>query len=236
LEHFWGLDEPRATQTHKIHHSLDLGEATTFPLILYSMPLHEVHIQMAFCPGTPKRESRNCQSWDFRDFGAHNFVCRPPIKMKSKEKCSPCRELSNSMWNATCTQGNRVDFRLLVVGCKIGNLTPDLSFGHNLCFRCPNGWCEPILDIFVSIFFQWYKELFEPFGFDPCNHSLNIQESIGTPTPNMGVHLRVWRFFLSHSFALPGGMRMWFSSLVLIRTLASPFCLGCKPKARVATF
>jgi hypothetical protein len=47
------------TQTHKTNHGLDLGEATTFPLIVYSMPLHEVHIQMAFRPGTPKWESQN---------------------------------------------------------------------------------------------------------------------------------------------------------------------------------
>ncbi len=44
-------------QTHKIQHGLDLGEATTFPLIVYSTPLHEAHVQMAFCPGTPKWES-----------------------------------------------------------------------------------------------------------------------------------------------------------------------------------
>ncbi len=50
----------------KIHHGLDLGEATTFPLIVYYVPLHEAHIQMAFCPC----ESRNSQSWDSRDFGA----------------------------------------------------------------------------------------------------------------------------------------------------------------------
>jgi hypothetical protein len=31
-------------QIHKTHHSLDLGEATTFPLIIYSVPLHEAHI------------------------------------------------------------------------------------------------------------------------------------------------------------------------------------------------
>jgi len=57
------------TWTHKTHHGPDLGEATTFPLIGYSVPLHETHIQMAFCLGTLKWESRNCQSWDSCDFG-----------------------------------------------------------------------------------------------------------------------------------------------------------------------
>jgi hypothetical protein len=57
-------------RTHKIHHDPNLGEATTFPLIVYYVPFHEAHIQMAFCPGTPKWESRNSQSWDFYNFGA----------------------------------------------------------------------------------------------------------------------------------------------------------------------
>jgi hypothetical protein len=37
-------------RTHKTHHSSDLREATTFPLIVYFVPLHKGHIQMAFCP------------------------------------------------------------------------------------------------------------------------------------------------------------------------------------------
>jgi hypothetical protein len=66
---------------------------------------------------------------------------------------SPCRELFTDMSHATCMQGNRVDSRLLVVGSQIANLTIDPFFGHNLCFKCPNGSCEPILDIYVSITF-----------------------------------------------------------------------------------
>jgi hypothetical protein len=46
-------------RTHKTHHDPDLGEAITFPLIVDFVPLHEAHIQMAFCPRTPKWESRN---------------------------------------------------------------------------------------------------------------------------------------------------------------------------------
>jgi hypothetical protein len=107
------------------------------------------------------------------------------------------------MSHATCAQENRVDSWLLMVGSQIANLIPNPSFGHNLCFRCSNGTCKPILDIYVPIAFQWYEKLLEPLGFDLCNHSLNIQESTKTPTPNMGVHLGVRRFFPSHSFALP---------------------------------
>jgi hypothetical protein len=53
------------------------------------------------------------------------------------------------MSHATCMQGNRGDSRLLVVENQIANLISDPSFGHNLCFKCPNGSCEPILDIYV---------------------------------------------------------------------------------------
>jgi len=55
---------------HKIHHGLDLEEATTFPLIVYSVPLHKAHIQMSFCLKIPKWESWNSQSWDSHSFGA----------------------------------------------------------------------------------------------------------------------------------------------------------------------
>jgi len=121
------------------------------------------------------------------------------------QSCSPRRELSNDMSHITCTQGNWVDYWLLVFGSQIVNLTSNLSFGHNLCFRCSNGSCEPTLDIYVPRAFQWYKELPNPMGFDPCNHSLKIWEFIETPTPKMGVHLGVWVFILtlSHTHGLP---------------------------------
>ncbi len=80
------LRRSRATRTHKTHHSLGLGEATAFPLIVYFVPLHDTHIKMAFFFGIPKWESRNCQNWDSHDFGAHNFVCKPPIKMRFNAK------------------------------------------------------------------------------------------------------------------------------------------------------
>ncbi len=66
-------------RTHKIHHGPDLGEATTFPLIVYSMLLHEAHIQMAFCFEIAKVETP-------MTLGLHNFVWRPRIEMRSEEK------------------------------------------------------------------------------------------------------------------------------------------------------
>ncbi len=43
-------------QTHKTHHSSNLGESTTFPHIVFSTLLCGTHIRMAFNPGTPKEE------------------------------------------------------------------------------------------------------------------------------------------------------------------------------------
>jgi len=91
-----------------------------------------------------------------------------------KQSCISHRELSNTMLHTTCTQGNRVDSWLLVVGSQTADLIPSLSFGHNLCFRCPNGWCEPILDIYVPRSFQWYKERLKPLKFDLLNRLLKI--------------------------------------------------------------
>jgi hypothetical protein len=123
-----------------------------------------------------------------------------------KQSCSPRWELSNGISHATYTQKNQGDSWLLVVGSQIVNLTLDPSFGHNLCLKYPNGSCEPILDINVLRAFWWYKELFNPMGFYPCNHSLKIWESIRTLTPKVGAQLGVWRFIPSHSFTLP---RAW---------------------------
>jgi hypothetical protein len=42
------------TQTHKVHHGPNLGEATTFPLIVFFVISHGGYIQMSFFPKTPK--------------------------------------------------------------------------------------------------------------------------------------------------------------------------------------
>jgi hypothetical protein len=108
------------------------------------------------------------------------------------------------MSHTTCTLGNQVDSWLLMVESQFVNLTPDLSFDHNLCFRCPNGQCELILDIYVSIVFQWYKELFKAMGFDPCNHALKIQESIWDSKSYNGSSLGSAKVHSLTLFALSG--------------------------------
>jgi len=116
-----------------------------------------------------------------------------------------------------------------MVESQFDNLTPDLSFGHNLCFKYPNGSCEPILDIYVLRSFQWYKKLFNPMNFDNCNFPLKIWKSIGTPTPKvrLGVHSLTLSYIL-------GSMKCDFQAFFLAHTFAN-LCLDCEPKARVAT-
>jgi hypothetical protein len=138
--------------------------------------------------------------------GPITLCADPRWKWGLKQGCSPHREISNDMSHVTCTQGNRGDSWLLVVGSQTANLIPDLFFSYNLCVKCPNGSCEPILDIYAPRAFQWYKEFFNSIGFDPYNCSLKIWKSTGTPTPKVGVHLGVWGFIPSHSLALP---RAW---------------------------
>jgi hypothetical protein len=123
-----------------------------------------------------------------------------------KQSCSPCQDLFNSMSQCAYTLGNQVDSKLLVVGSQTTSLTPGLLFGHNSCFRHPNGWCKPISNIYVSIFFQWHKELFKPMHSDPWNCILRF----GSP---LGLQLPTWSSLGSvrvHSltlFGTPGSMK-----------------------------
>jgi hypothetical protein len=106
------------------------------------------------------------------------------------------------MWHYThVIQGHS---QLLIIGSQTDTLTPSLSFGHNLCCKYSNGSCEPILDIYVSRAFQWYKELFNPVNFDPLNHYLKIWKSFRTPTPKVGARLGMCGLILSQSPALMG--------------------------------
>jgi hypothetical protein len=72
---------------HKTHHGPDLGEATIVPFIVYSVPGHRTGTQMSFCPGTPKVGVPKFSKLGLSQlWGTHNFVCKPPIEMKSKAK------------------------------------------------------------------------------------------------------------------------------------------------------
>jgi hypothetical protein len=130
-----------------------------------------------------------------------------------KQSCSPRWELSNDMWHVACSEVNRVNSRLLVVGSQTANLAPGLSFAHNLCYKCPNGSCEAILDIYTSRPFRWYKELFEARRFDPCNRALKVRESFWDSNSQHGSSLGSVKVHSLTFFALPGacGMLLGFS-------------------------
>ncbi len=150
-----------------------------------------------------------------------------------KQSCISCQDLSNGMSHVIYSQVNRVDCRLFMVGSQIGNLTPGPSFGHNLCFRCPNKQCKPVLNIYILRAFQWYKERHKPLSFDPLNRFLKFWKSTGTPSPKVGVALGMWGFIPSLSYTLGS---MWYDSRAYSWPAPlQPFCLGHKPKARVAT-
>jgi hypothetical protein len=131
------------------------------------------------------------------------------------------------MLHGICTQKNRINSLLLVVGSQIANLTLGLSFGHNLCFKCSNEQCKPILDIYASRDFQWYKELFKPLSFDPCNRLLKIRESTGTPTPKVELPwgVKVHSLTPSHtlgSMLCDSRLPSWPATLQTLALVASP--------------
>jgi hypothetical protein len=127
-----------------------------------------------------------------------------------------------------------VDSWLLVGGSQIANLTPNPSFGHNLCFTCLNWLCEPISEIKVPRAFQRYKEHQKPMNFDPYNCSLKIWESIWDSDSHNGSSFGSVRVHSLTLFCTPWSMRCDFRASFLARNLVSP-CLNHKPNAKVTT-
>jgi hypothetical protein len=144
--------------THLTHHGPDSGEATTFPLIVFSAALRRGYIQMALFPGTPKLESRNCpETVPIGVLGLWELItpyCRVGSQRGLNQSCSPRRDVSNDVSHSQIGCQEEVDSRLLVVGSQIDSLTLGPSFAHNLGYRCPNGQCKAIFDIYASRPFQ----------------------------------------------------------------------------------
>jgi hypothetical protein len=155
MEHFWCMDKPHANTNSQDSPRPGLGGSHHLPPynIFYSWPQDQhpnVILSLDSQVEVPKFLKLGLpQLWRPITLCADLW-----LRWSLKQCCSPCRELSNGMWNATYTQGNQGDSWFLVIKSQIGNLTPGPSFGHNLCFRYPNGSCEPILDIYVPKAFQ----------------------------------------------------------------------------------
>jgi hypothetical protein len=180
------LGQATGNWTHLTHHGPDSGEATTFPLIVFSAPLHRGYIEMALFPGTPKLECRNCPETVPGGVPGLWELITPDFRVGSRrdlnQSCSPRRALSNDVSHSQIGCQEEVDSRLLVVGGQIASLTLGPSFAHNLGCKCPNGQCEAILDIYTSRPFQRYKEHFKARCFDPYNRTLSFWESRRTPS------------------------------------------------------
>jgi hypothetical protein len=108
------------------------------------------------------------------------------LRWSLKQSCSPRQEFFNGMSHTTCTQINRIDSQLSVVWSQTINLTPNVSFGHNLCFRCPNGMRLHFRQLPFNIF-QWYKELFNPLG-------LTLAITLWTFGNPLGFQFPKWEF------------------------------------------
>jgi hypothetical protein len=107
-----------------------------------------------FVAGLPNGSPEIPKVGTFATLGAHNFMCKPPIAMRSKAKLLPL--LSDFQRYVAHHLHTMKSGRFPTFGGResIANLTPDPSFGHNLCLSCPNGSCEPTSDIFVPRAFQ----------------------------------------------------------------------------------
>jgi hypothetical protein len=215
------------TQTHKTPYGPNFRETTTFPLIVFSVPGHDASTQMSFCSELPSGSPEILKIKTSATLEAHNFVCRPLIEVSSKANLWPSSKAFQWYVAHHLHTNKSGKFPTLMA-----------SFGHNLHVKYSNGSCKPILDIYVPRAFQWYKELFNPMGFDPCNHSLKIRKSIGIPTFKVGAHLEVRRFIPSHSptfswtWDVTPGLHFWPIPLQALALVASPR-LGLGHKATI---
>jgi len=155
---------------------------------------HHLPQYSILCNSPPHLHPNGSFSWDSQNgvlnlswFGLlglwTRITSRPKLGSRRglNQSCSSPWELSNSVSHFTCTHWNRVDSWLLMVGSQTASLTPDVSFDHNLCCRCPNGSCKAILDIYTWRTFQRYKERLNARCFDPWNYALSFWESRRTP-------------------------------------------------------
>jgi hypothetical protein len=130
------------------HHGPGSGEATTFPLIVFSVALRRGYIQVALFPRDSQVGVPKLFRLESGDFGSSYL---PTAKFRLEQGlnkcCSSPQELFNAMSHTIIGRREEVDSRLLMVGSHIASLTLRPSFAHNLGCKCPNGQCKASLDI-----------------------------------------------------------------------------------------
>ncbi len=161
--HFWECE-------WRPHNSLKVGLRQRATLDSLDSPRpglggsHHLPPYSILCSSPPHLHPNGSFSWDsqsgvpklsrFRLPGLWTLITSRP-KLGSRrglnQSCNSPRELFNGVLHITCTHRNWIHSWLLMVGSQIASLTFGPSFDHNLCCRCPNGSCEAILDIYISI-------------------------------------------------------------------------------------
>jgi hypothetical protein len=115
-----------------------------------------------------------------------------------------------------------------MVGSQTANLTPNHSFGHNLCYKCSNGQCKPISSIYSLKDFHWYKERLKARSFDPWNRVLKIWKSFRDSNSQHGSSLGTMRVHALTLFALRGACEetpmssSWPATFQPLALVASP--------------
>jgi len=74
------------TQIHKTHHGSNLGEAITFPLIYFLWLIMGLHPNVILSCDSQVGSPEIFKIETFNILKGHNFLCRPPIEVRSKAK------------------------------------------------------------------------------------------------------------------------------------------------------
>jgi hypothetical protein len=209
------MGQATCTLDHKTHHGPDSGGAITILPIVYYVPLRCTCTRMALFPETPKLESRNCpETVPVGVPGLQELItpdCKVWLRRGLNQSCNPCRDLFNDISHSQFGGREDVDSRLLVVGSQTASLTPGPSFAHNLGYKCPNGQCEAIFDIYASRPFQWHQKHLNARCFEPCCRTLNIRESRRTPSPQL------WECWASPPHLAKVGLRQLFFLILKVK-------------------
>jgi hypothetical protein len=115
----------------------------------------------------------------------------------------------------------------------MGNLTFDPSFGHNLCFKNPNGSCKFILKFKFQEFFNDIRNFLIQWVLALAIALWRFGSPLGLQLPKWELTWDYGGSFL-HNLLHSREHEMWFSGSLLAHTFASP-CFDREPKARVAT-
>jgi hypothetical protein len=84
---FGGRTNHGHTHAHKIHHGPNLGEATTFPLLIFYVFDHGAYTQnVILSPDTQVGSPKILEIETSATLETHNFLFRLPIKVRSEIK------------------------------------------------------------------------------------------------------------------------------------------------------